>query len=93
MRQFTGLALDIVPFGLEFLVELPRHGDAHPIVKCLVGLQVFPNILKGNLIGPDAGTGIVLVHEIADYVLLSDVVRLGELAAVGSFEVEAGRPE
>jgi hypothetical protein len=72
------------------LAELPGHGDAHLIVKGPVPLQVSPNILEGNLIGLDAGASVLLVHEIADNVVLSDVFRVGELDALRSLEVEAG---
>ncbi len=58
------------------------------VVIDLVRLQVFPNIREGNLIGLDAG-----VHEIADNVVLSDLVRAGELDALKSREFEAGLHE
>ena len=90
MRQFPGLVLDIIALCLEFLAELPGHGDAYLIEIDPVRLQVSPNILEGNLIGLDAGVGVVLVHKIADNVVLSDVFRASELDALRSLKVEAG---
>ena len=92
-RQLPGLVLNITALCFEFLAELLRCGDAHLIVKDPVRIQVFPNIFGGNLIGLNTGFGVVLVHEIADNVVLSDVFRAGELDALSSLKVEAGLRE